>query len=215
MICHLRTAFLCVSLLAHFTSVRPSNAADPLVWKLRDHELRWAKNRKQWEKAALSLAANPSVNLHLNQPHSARAAYFEAVVYGGFSVIEHCLLRLEGKDAKDKGASSFVLMARKPYEGTGEWEFAWAIVEPPHPKAPTLEGVLPIQNSTSQADIWRLLEEFEACPSAQPKKEGYECIACVLFEDIWSPFLGDPLPSKGSDEIDESKLRQPESRSSK
>lgn len=191
------------------------HASEPIIWKLRDTELRWEKERETWERTALQLAKSPSVNLHIHKVSSAKAAYFEAVVYSGDRVIEYCLLLLNGKDVAGKPASSFVLMGRSPYEGTGEWELSWAIVEPPHPKAPNMDGVLPIVPQTSQADIWELLEDFEACPSAQPKSGLYEVMACVIFEDVWRPFIRSATPDKPQETFDDTKLRQPDSRNKK
>ncbi len=199
-----------------------SFGSEPIIWKLRDHQLRWAKEREVWERTAQRLARQPEVNLHLSKVESATAAYFEAVVAGN-RVIEHCLLLLRGKDGK-KPAKSFVLMTRTPYEGTGEWGFAWSVVEHP-PKDPLVEGVLPVVINTTQAQIWKLLEDFDACPSSQTK-EIYAVAACVVFGDVWDPFLSEPEPSKkassdpparltadpfaGSLPLDESKLKQPE-----
>jgi|GEM_PF-6787082 len=198
-----------------------ANAADPIIWRLRDTQLRWEKDRKDWERAALLVAGNSSVKIHLHKIDSAKAAYFEAVVLFGDRVIEFCLVLFHGRDAEGKRAESFVLMNRTPYEGTGEWELAWAIVEPPHPKAPNLDGVLPVSGQTRQADIWAFLEDFHACPSAQPRSAHYAVMACVVFEDVWEPFIR-PLvpappdtPDKPDEKFNETKLQQPESQGKK
>ncbi|MDP1587130.1 MAG: hypothetical protein Q8M07_05275, partial [Prosthecobacter sp.] len=68
-----------------------AHASEPIIWKLRDTELRWEMERKTWERTALQLAKSPSVNLHIHKVSSAKAAYFEAVVYFGDRVIEYCL----------------------------------------------------------------------------------------------------------------------------
>jgi hypothetical protein len=192
-----------------------ANADDRIIWRLRDTELRWEKDRKEWERTALLLARSASVDLHLHKVDSAQAAYFEAVVFFGDKVIEYCLVLLRGRDVKGKRAESFVLMNRTPYEGTGKWELAWAIVEPPHPQAPNMDGVLPVIQQTGQAEIWAFLEDFYACPSAQPRSAHYMVMACVVFEDVWKPFIRMATPDKPSEVFDETKLQQPESQDKK